>query len=225
MQYTKMFSYLFLNSLIFRCFFYFIQVINTCGSPGSLSHGFMTSSLPNYVIGTVVSFICHSGYKLIGDVTTRTCMRDGHWTGFKNPKCIGQYLVLTPSKLIALPDKNYGSTINLFLLYSIIALFCEEPGRILYGRHDNLHLENKYSYGSQVTYSCTSRYYLWGNATVTCQADNSGLTYWSGPIPSCLTLSGFDEECVRQKGKFKVDLGRPICLFPGKLYYLCVLWG
>ncbi|XP_031560273.1 CUB and sushi domain-containing protein 3-like isoform X2 [Actinia tenebrosa] len=155
-------------------------VINTCGSPGPFSNGVMTSSLPNYIIGTVVNFSCHSGYKLIGDVSRRTCMHDGHWTGIQNPTC----------KI----------------------LFCEEPGNIFYGSHDKH--SDKYSYGSSVSYSCDSRYYLWGNATLTCQAVSSGLTYWSGSIPSCLTLPRFEEKCVRLKGKFKVEHGRPICLFP-----------
>ena len=70
-------------------------VVSRCGSPGpELQHGRTTSNSSDssddstFPIWTTVTFLCHTGYQLVGP-SLRQCRPNGQWSGKRNPTCQG----------------------------------------------------------------------------------------------------------------------------------------
>jgi hypothetical protein len=173
----------------------------TCLPPESFADGY--TDISDYTYGSNVTYHCNMGYQLVGQ-TVRTCQANGLWSG-DTPHC-RLILCPTPSTLAngrVLADSftfNYGSVVQYscnvgFELagdtfrvcldtaqWSGLApecrrVVCPPPPQIDFGRVDG----TEFKFGNTVTYKCSPRYYIVGNAERTCQADRT----WSGITPYC----------------------------------------
>ena len=161
----------------------------------------------NTVLGTVISFTCDDGYRLVGDNSIQ-CQKNGQWSGIF-PLC---FLIRTDCGDPGTPkhgikfytNTTVGSLITFSCLngYMLVGsssiqcnndgkwsdvipqclpIDCDDPGKPLFGRRE---LTNT-TYRSTVTYTCfSSSYRLVGSATRRCLINGS----WSGSLPSCVLI-------------------------------------
>ena len=97
-------------------------VPRACSDPGGISNGRgksnSTESSP-FPIGTVLTFHCLAGYKLVGS-KQRQCMTDGNWSKIKNPTCEGKKQNKSTPLLVFKDDFQPV----LRTLQSLLAFFC-----------------------------------------------------------------------------------------------------
>ena len=117
-------------------------VLINCGLPESLTFGGVNFS--NSTIGSVATYRCQEGYRLVG-IAQRTCLDNETWSGVV-PLCVG----ITE---------------------------CGNPDIPVFG----VRLNNNFSVGAVVAYSCIIGYTLIGPTTRTCLVNGT----WSGIPPIC----------------------------------------
>ena len=67
------------------CLPYFVVQAPRCSCPQSPTNGYTTAcTRPEQ--GSLVTYKCYFGYKLVGGDKTRRCLPSGHWSGFA-PSC------------------------------------------------------------------------------------------------------------------------------------------
>ncbi|NXJ01136.1 C4BPA protein, partial [Psophia crepitans] len=118
---------------------------------------------PDFLFETVVTFICHPGYKL-KESSTAKCVALGDGVGWDtaSPHCendippVGQ-----------LPDAT-----------------CEEPPTIANGMHNGTKGVG-FVQGSVVVYKCKDGFTLFGTASIHCKEDHQHHGVWSKPTPEC----------------------------------------
>ncbi|XP_071964677.1 CUB and sushi domain-containing protein 3-like isoform X2 [Antedon mediterranea] len=119
------------------------KIVN-CGDPGTPVNGLWRSGL-NTTYNSVVSYICETGYDLIG-VETITCQANATWSD-DGPTC---------------------QIVN-----------CGDPGSP--PTNGEMSGDSVRTYGSSVQYNCNTGYDITGSQSITCQADGT----WSDSAPNC----------------------------------------
>ncbi|NWY42555.1 SVEP1 protein, partial [Sylvia atricapilla] len=171
----------------------------SCGTPESPEHGFVVGTKYNYK--DVSLYKCDSGYELQGNAE-RTCQEDKLWSGTV-PVC--RRISCGPPDMI-----ENGSVQGEEFLFGSEVFYSCDPGFELQGPSRRIcHVDKKWSpsaptcmqitcglhpfiekaeaistgctYGSNVTFVCSSGYHLVGPQNITCLANGS----WSKPLPLC----------------------------------------
>ncbi|XP_078381889.1 uncharacterized protein LOC144664619 isoform X9 [Oculina patagonica] len=170
-----------------------------CGNPGSPLNGQSLGS--RYWTGESVSFICLSGYRLIGPAS-RMCLSSGSWSGIQ-PSCRrtcpplerltngythgqqyweGKHVSFTcnPGYWLKGSSERRCQTSGAWTGVQplcIASINCGDPGTPSNGQK----LGSRYWTGESVLFICQTGYHLIGPTTRTCMRSGS----WSGIKPSC----------------------------------------
>ncbi|XP_047481240.1 LOW QUALITY PROTEIN: sushi, von Willebrand factor type A, EGF and pentraxin domain-containing protein 1-like [Penaeus chinensis] len=172
-----------------------------CGDPGTLPNGDIGGS--NHTFGSVITFTCNPGYKLLGSPTAE-CLADGSWSNYVT-SCIQ---ILCPSPLQITNGKivsgGSGSTFGASVTYECgpgyimtgdatrtctdsgswtgdnpqcKPVTCPEPFEALNAEREG----DIFEFDHSIKYKCTEGFTMQGEDEITCRADGT----WSDAVPVC----------------------------------------
>ncbi|XP_008062635.2 C4b-binding protein alpha chain [Carlito syrichta] len=175
-----------------------------------------------HVVGTVLKYHCHLGYKpATNEPTTVTCQENLRWTSYKGCKEICCPIPKLQISEITQHKRSHPANDCVYFYGDQVSYSCYEdhkllatcradgtwnpqtpscddrcnfPPRIVHGHYKR----NKfYAFFKEVTYECDEGYTLVGEATISCSS-----SMWSSPVPQCKAL------CVKPEianGRLSVD--------------------
>uniref|UniRef100_A0A3B3XBL3 Seizure related 6 homolog a n=1 Tax=Poecilia mexicana TaxID=48701 RepID=A0A3B3XBL3_9TELE len=172
---------------------------DTCPELPEIPNGWKSTSHPDLIHGTVVTYQCYPGYALVGSEILM-CQWDLTWSG-DVPKCDEVLTCRDPGnvehsrKVITGPRFNIGSTVQFicnkgYVLSGSSLLTCNNRDSAL-APIFLLHFQNSiqssekafYQAGETLTFSCTAGYELRGGATVYCVPGHP--SQWNSTPPVC----------------------------------------
>uniref|UniRef100_A0A8C6JJ95 Uncharacterized protein n=1 Tax=Melopsittacus undulatus TaxID=13146 RepID=A0A8C6JJ95_MELUD len=134
-----------------------------------------------HVYGDILEVTCNDGYAFKGhsrNIMLR-CTSDGTWDPAV-PECFPGDL---PSASASGEQSSWAESTEGSSCSECNGL-CAPPPQISNGQHSGLGKE-QFSYGTEVTYSCSEGLSLIGDATIYCTSDDGVNLVWSGPAPEC----------------------------------------
>ncbi|XP_041094647.1 seizure protein 6 homolog [Polyodon spathula] len=171
---------------------------DTCPDLPVVQFGWKTSSHPDLIKGTVVTYQCEPGYDIVGS-DILTCQWGSLWE--PPPRIINtlilafltEHSVLSKSQIGFLP--NHHTSDHIYTLHTLInkhvhhkdkrkILSCLNPGEIAHGAR--LVSDQRFAVGSQVQFSCAEGYQIEGSPSITCYSRDTGTPKWSDRIPKCV---------------------------------------
>nr|XP_013013262.1 C4b-binding protein alpha chain isoform X1 [Cavia porcellus] len=189
-------------------------VLGRCGPPPVLFFATPAKELnqTEFTTNTVLKYTCRPGYIRIHSDQTLTCKVNGQWRyevfcskkQCRNPgdlphgtievktdlflgskiefSCSEGFNLVGPTTSVCeIHDKGVDWSVP-FPICEIIK--CRSPPDISNGKHSGA-VEDLYTYGSSVTYSCDPSYSLLGNPSISCTVVNKTVGVWSPSPPVC----------------------------------------
>lgn len=146
----------------------FLLAAVDCGTLNGIPNGYV--EVDGTSLGSTATYICNSGYVLMGAKGIRQCMENGEWSG-EEPRCEGT----------GLPIKSIVRTVRLIISSAVVdcgGLTSPVNGRVVVSGT---------TFGFTATYSCNVGFTLNGLVTRVCQITGN----WSGDAPICFGMCSF----------------------------------
>ena len=177
----------------------------SCGNPGAVGNGSMSTIDGNYLFQSVVLFTCNSGFDLYGSSRV-SCLANGNWSDrlptcarirchhpgvvanstvhfvelFESSelvyKCSDGFLLVGNSNLTCLTSGLWSSAPP-----RCDAVSCGDPGQV----SNSLRSGSEFTFSKRVSFSCQPGYLLSGESTLRCLSNGS----WTSSLPSCNIVS------------------------------------
>lgn len=148
---------------------------DTCPELPEISNGWRSTSHPELVQGTVVTYQCYPGYQVVGSELLM-CQWDLTWSG-DLPSCErgGRHCSLMEDAGEEAADVPCSPP---------AVVSCPDPGQVENGRRvlSDPHL----TAGSTVQYVCNKGFTLSGNSLLTCFNRGASGPRWNQKLPRCL---------------------------------------
>lgn len=149
---------------------------DTCPELPEISNGWRSTSHPELVQGTVVTYQCYPGYQVVGSELLM-CQWDLTWSG-DLPSCErgGRRCTRMENATRAEPADVPCSL--------PAAVSCPDPGQVENGRR--VLSGPHFTAGSTVQYLCNEGFTLSGNSLLTCFNRGASGPKWNQKLPRCL---------------------------------------
>ncbi|KAF3841383.1 hypothetical protein F7725_007245 [Dissostichus mawsoni] len=127
-----------------------------------ITNGWKSTSHPDLIHGTVITYQCYPGFELVGSEILM-CQWDLTWSG-DVPKC-------QEGKLFSI------------CLHCESILTCQDPGNVEHSH--KVIAGNRFIVGSTVQFVCNKGYILSGSSLLTCYNRDSATPKWNERLPKC----------------------------------------
>ncbi|KAJ7995868.1 hypothetical protein DPEC_G00231180 [Dallia pectoralis] len=142
---------------------------DTCSELPEITNGWKSTSHPDLIHGTVVTYQCYPGYEVQGSEILM-CQWDLTWSG-DVPSCEkGEQLGDDEEPRVSARSQTRVMT-------------CPDPGNVEHSRR--VVTGTRFMVGSTAQYVCNKGYFLSGSSLLTCYNRDSANPKWSDRLPKC----------------------------------------